>query len=172
MTNIQFKPVTGAMIMEEIENHTCESDIEYGFKNLYKYMTDRKLVVDKQGFSGTKSRTDGRMRLIINLNYILEGLQEVKYKKSKTLNELKKFLAQALHYNYFYYTQEFVEYSYFIFPTEKGIAYVLRRDIEKLIKELDPLFKATTKSPSTNWSDLNIRVLMQNQNIEIGRAHV
>lgn len=166
MTNIQFKPVTGAMIMEEIENHTCETDVEYGLKNVYKIMTDKKLVIDKQGFSGTRSRTDGRMRYIIAPGHILEGIQEVKYKKPKTLNEMKKSLVQALHYNYFYYTQEFKEYSYFILPTEKGLAYVLRKDIEELINKLDCLFSKTVKSPSTNWSDINIRAVMQSTNIE------
>lgn len=166
MTNIQIKPVTGVTIMEELKNAKKEATIEFFYKHQLKDMFHGKFAVNDDTFVGTRAMTDGRLTYIIDQNHMIVGIQEAKFRKASTLTERKKALCQALHYNYFKYTQEFIEYDYFFLPTEKGVAYVLRKDIEQLIKLLDPLFAKTDKSPSTNWADLEIRTLMQRQDID------
>lgn len=168
-----FIPVTGQELYDQMyDKEHNYIQLETVIEDIYKMGTykasNMQVSTIKRGFYNSREQTDGYMTFSLNGEEKFYGIQEVKRKVSNRPEQYKKQLLQALRYLWLYRNDPSIKV--FVLNSEKFYVYVLRKDIENLIEELNPLF-ANSKEPAyRSWQDTTLKNTILNANIPFHTA--
>ncbi len=137
-----------------------ESAIETIYNNKTIITSNTNVEIIKKGWS------DGWMQFKYP-GQTFFGYQEVKRKVPCTELQFKKQLLQALKYFYddTFNTKKGNKVKVFCLNSERFYTYVLRSDLEDLIKDLFPAFAASKQSASNTWKDPLLKNIMMSHKI-------
>lgn len=173
---VELKNITGKEIKQHpfFRNHSCEADIEYTWRWFFhEVFNDNGIESSKKKLcrftnrSAIGPQTDGEVTFVIGNNNIF-GLQETKYGSAASFTDLnlKKQLIQGLGYNYLSQMNDITRtYSFYILNSENYFVYVLAKDIQDLISDLNILFENYSGSPSELIKNSEIMSVIKNVNI-------
>lgn len=163
-----FIPVTGQELYDQMyDKEHNYIQLETVIEDIYKMGTYRasnmQVSTIKRGFYGSREQTDGYMTFSLNGEEKFYGIQEVKRKVCNKPSQYKKQLLQALRYLWLYRNDPSIKV--FVLNSEKFYVYVLRKDIENLIEQLNPLFAASKEPAYKSWKDINLQRTILNADI-------
>lgn len=163
-----FIPVTGQELYDQMyDKEHNYIQLETVIEDIYKMGTYRasnmQVSTIKRGFYGSREQTDGYMTFSLNGEEKFYGIQEVKRKVCNNPSQYKKQLLQALRYLWLYRNDPSIKV--FVLNSEKFYVYVLRKDIENLIEQLNPLFAVSKQPAYKSWKDINLQRTILNADI-------
>lgn len=163
-----FIPVTGQELYDQMyDKEHNYIQLETVIEDIYKMGTYRasnmQVSTIKRGFYGSREQTDGYMTFSLNGEEKFYGIQEVKRKVCNKPSQYKKQLLQALRYLWLYRNDPSIKV--FVLNSEKFYVYVLRKDIENLIEQLNPLFAVSKEPAYKSWKDMNLQRTILNADI-------